>query len=594
MKYSALEIIEHRKKLWQEQHNIIKDRSYVLAVAKHILENPDLLAEIQDHPEYLIEMVFVIVDKNKQTVPFFLNEVQKDLANRIKRAKDDFDQGKRLQIYLLILKSRQQGFTAFITAYQTACTIINRNFEGFTAADEDGNTQAIFQNKAKFFYDRLPDILKPSEKFNNRKQLLFDKLNSSWEIKTASKNMGRSRTINFFHGSECAFWKDGISGVQAGLGEALTKSAIVIFESTANGFNEYKNLWDSGNYENCFYHWWESGEYSQPFEDGNRESNFKIEINQKNDWIHQRCRWLLNDKGLSWQQVYWYYNKWKNYLNKDLIKQEYPCSPDEAFLSSGACIFNQEKIIQRKSTLEELYKVKPYSQGEFIITWNNPDVMDYPVAYHWSNNLNGCIKIYEEPKLGFPYVIGGDTKGEGSDKFAGTVINNNTGNRCATLHGEMQSKYYTAQMWALGMYYNTALVGIEVNFNTYPIELLTDWHYPRQYQREKTDTFTGEVKKTYGWKTDGNTRPLIIEREITVVEENIDSFNDIETLNEMLTFVKDENGRPDAQSGKHDDLLFSDMIGEAIRGQQGRIVEVQPQVDEDDEDDKRELDNWFS
>jgi hypothetical protein len=600
--YTAQQIINARRRRWDG--DIAKDKTYTQSVADYIIRNPTLLPELQERPELLIEMCFVIVDKDKKTVPFFLNAVQQDLAGRIREAKEDYVAGKRLEMCFMVLKGRQQGCTAFITAYQLACTIINRNFEGFTAADEDGNTQAIFQNKAKFFYDRLPDALKPSEKFNNRKQLLFDKLNSSWEVKTASKNIGRSRTINFFHGSECAFWRDGIAGVQAGLGEALTKSAISVYESTANGYNEYYDLWNSGIYTNLFYGWWLTDEYEQMFETQEKEKQFKAdvtgagdakyEINQK-QWIYQRCKWLIDAKGLSWGQAYWYYNKWRGKLDKNMLLQEYPCSPDEAFLSSGACIFNKEKVMQRRDYLTKLYQDKPPIRGEFVITWNDPEMMDYPVAYRWVDSPTGCIRIYEQPKPTYPYVVGGDTKGEGSDKFASTVINNNTGNRCATLHGEMSSKAYAAQTWALGMYYNTALIGIEANFNTYPIELLTDWHYPRQYVRERTDTFTKEVKKAYGWRTDGNTRPLIIEMEITEVDEHIDCFHDLETLGEMLTFVKDEKGRPDAEAGKHDDALLSDMIASGIRGQQTHVVTQEAvDADEDDEEETRGADNWFN
>jgi hypothetical protein len=195
----------------------------------------------------------------------------------------------------------------------------------------------------------------------------------------------------------------------------------------------------------------------------------------------------------------------------------------------------------------------------------------------WVNDKTGFIKIYEDPEKGVPYAIGGDTKGEGSDLYAGTVKNNNTGQRVATLHGAMESKPYTAQMLCLGYYYNTALIGIEMNFNTYPIELLTDWAYPRQYLRETVDTITKEIQKKFDWKTDGNTRPLIIERQITLINENIENFMDIDTLQEHITFVKDKNGRPDAMSGKHDDLLLSDMICEAVSDQQSHLVKEQEQ-----------------
>lgn len=151
-------------------------------------------------------------------------------------------------------------------------------------------------------------------------------------------------------------------------------------------------------------------------------------------------------------------------------------------------------------------------------------------------------------------------------------------------------------MWALGMYYNTALIGIEANFNTYPIELLSDWKYPKQYMREKVDTITKEIKKQFGWRTDGNTRPLIIETEITTVDENIEHFFDIETLNEMLTFIKDKNGRYDAETGKHDDLLFSDMIADAISSQQTRVIEKETKVDDfylDKDIPVNSLGGWF-
>lgn len=585
--FTAIQIIEKRRKLWNDNPDIAIDKKYVSAVVDHLLDNPNLQKEIYDNPEYLVEMCFHIVDKDKQTVPFFFNTVQKDFINRLNIAKKEYLERKRLQLKFLVLKGRQAGFTTCITAYQLACTITHNNFEGFTAADEDANTTAIFENKGKHVYSLLPDKIKPTEKYNNRRQLLFDTLNSSWEVKTASKNMGRSRTINFMHGSEAAFWKDGISGVQAGLGEALTKDAIQILESTANGYNEYKDLWDSGTWENCFYEWWRTPEYRFDFENESKKNEFKQIINKGKDWIHERCRWLVNDKKLAWEQIYWYHNKFMGYIVKDLIQQEYPCSPDEAFLASGSCIFNKEKIIQRKDFLKKYFIENPPRIGEFIIKWNNPDIMDYPLTYIWSDNPKGCIKIYKDVEVGNPYTIGGDTKGEGSDWFAATVRNNSNGVRCASLHMQgLKSKPYAAQVWALGMYFNEALIGIEVNFNTYPIELLSDWTYPRQYMREKTDTFTKEVKKQFGWKTDGNTRPLIIEREITTVEESIDCFYDIETLNEMLTFVKDKEGRYDAETGKHDDLLLSDMIADAIGSQQSHLIEKAREVDEEDEDDR--------
>ena len=43
---------------------------------------------------------------------------------------------------------------------------------------------------------------------------------------------------------------------------------------------------------------------------------------------------------------------------------------------------------------------------------------------------------------------------------------------------------------------------------------------------------------------------------------------DVPTLQQMLTFVYDKNGRPDAMSGKHDDLVIADCILNEISMQQ--------------------------
>jgi hypothetical protein len=338
MGYTPDYLISRRKQKWDKFKSINKDREFIEACARYIIEDKEgkvLLNEFVKAPEKFIEVFFYIVDKKKKLTPFFLNEVQIDFVNRLNQSKKDFLDKKIHFIKALVLKGRQQGFTSFITAYQLACTLINKNFEGFTCADEDGNTRAIFENKAKYPYSLLPEPLKPSEKYNNAKQLLFDKLHSSWEVKTASKNMGRSRTVNFWHGSEAAFWRDGISNIQAAIGEALTKDAVVILESTANGYNEFKELWDTETCINCFYEWWRTAEYNFEFENEAKKQEFNGKISNNKKWIWERCRWLRDDIGLKLEQIFWYYNKYLNYIDKNMIKQEYPCTPEEAFSGTG-------------------------------------------------------------------------------------------------------------------------------------------------------------------------------------------------------------------------------------------------------------------
>ena len=296
-------LIEKRREKWEEKHCIDFDRKLRAAIGNELMKSKGLLDEVRANPEKLIELVFVVVDKNQRTMPFFFNEVQRDFLNTLNKAKKDFEEGRITDISLLVLKGRQQGFTTLVTAYQLSCSILNRNFQGYTLADKSDNAEAIFQNKAKFPYGQLPEVLRPTEKFNTRKQLLFERINSSWAVDTATKDVGRSRTVNFFHGSECAFWKDGISSIQAALGEAFTRNCIKIYESTANGYNDYQKMWDSGVHINCFYEWWRTKEYRIEFYSEEEKADFLAFITSKDSWITRRLKWLADEKKLEPEQL---------------------------------------------------------------------------------------------------------------------------------------------------------------------------------------------------------------------------------------------------------------------------------------------------
>lgn len=595
--YTADYLIERRKEKWKQDHNLERDRIFREAIVDELCINDKLRKEIKDNPEKLIELVFVTVNKDKQTVPFFLNEVQIDFKNTLNNALKDFKDGKLLDLSFLILKGRQQGFTTFITAYQLVCTIINRNFEGYTIADNTENVESIFTNKAKYMYNNLPQKLKPTEKYNTKKQLIFEKINSSWGIDSATKNMGRSRTINFLHASECAFWQYGIAITQAGLGEALTKDSIKIYESTANGYNDFQTMWASNTYINCFYEWWKTKEYTLEFENEKLKEEFIHKINTKNDWIYVRLKWLKEIKKLNLNQLYWYYKKYEKYIDKDMIKQEYPCTPDDAFLSSGRCVFDAEQVMARK---EELKNKTPIKIGYFSYNYDDTKISEEKISdIEWIDDPNGYIKIYEEVEKGYPYVIGGDTAGDGSDNFTGQAINNITGNQVATLKHQFDEDIYTRQMYCLGKYFNNALLSIEVNYSTFPVKELTRLGYTNQFIREAEDTYSKKQFNKYGFKTTSQTRPLIISLLIQWFKENMNKINDIDTLEEALKFIRNENGRAEAEVGYHDDLIIGYAICIYSREQGSFDIEIEeeektvlPFALQDEEDESDEYIRW--
>lgn len=588
MRYTADYLIQKRREKWEELHSIEYDKDLRKAIAREIIENSDLLEELKRYPEKLIELVFVVVDKNQQTMPFFLNDVQKKFINTLNQAIDDFDKGLITDISILILKGRQQGFTTVVTAYQLSRCILNRNFQGYTLADKSDNSEAIFQNKAKYAYSQLPETLKPTEKFNNRKQFLFENINSSWSVDTATKDVGRSRTVNFFHGSECAFWKDGIASIQAALGEAFTKNCIKIYESTANGYNDYQKMWDSGVHINCFYQWWETPEYRLKFPSEEIKKEFIENIDKKKEWIWERLKWLKEDIKLTLEQLYWYYKKYEGYIDKKLIKQEYPCSPQEAFLLSGDNVFDTEAILNRLTKIP-----KPIKTGYFTYDYDDTKPSGYKISnIKFVTDKNGYINIYQLPNSPSitRYCIGGDTAGGNAngDFNIGQVLDAKTGKQVAVMKNRIDPDLYTKQMYCLGKYYSykgrermeDALIGIEANFDSYPIRELQRLGYTNQYVREKIDEYTNKTEKRFGFKTTSVTRPTIISNLIRIIRESTDLINDKDTLEELLTIIRNEKGRIEAPEGGHDDQMMGLAIAYEIRSQVSfvnDVIEVSPQ-----------------
>jgi hypothetical protein len=557
--YTADQLIAKRKEKWQALGDIEADKRLRNAIALELGRDRALLEEVQKNPEKLVQLLFVVVDKNQKTMPFFLNDVQHDFMDTLNKARRDFEAGEITDISLLVLKGRQQGFTTLVTAYQLACSILNRNFQGYTLADKSDNSEAIFQNKAKFPYSQLPEALKPTEKYNNRKQLLFEKINSSWAVDTATKDVGRSRTVNFFHGSECAFWKDGIAPIQGALGEAFTRNCIKIYESTANGYNDYQMMWNSGVHINCFYEWWRTKEYRISLKNEAFKAEFLHSIDSKKGWIYDRLRWLRDEKNLEPEQLFWYWNKYDKYLDKDLIKQEYPCTPQEAFLLSGKNVFDTAVILERLERLS-----KPLKTGYFEYDYDGLKITNI----RWVSDKSGYINLYDVPRL-TEYCIGGDTAGSdsGEDFFTGHVLDAKTGVQVAVLKHRFDSDQYAKQMYCLGRYYKDALIGIEANFDSFPIMELQRLGYPKQYTREAQDTYTGKTEKRFGFKTTSLTRPTIISKLIEIVREHCDTINDKNTLEELLTIVRNERGRIEAPQGGHDDQMMGLAIAHHIRDQ---------------------------
>jgi phage terminase large subunit len=228
----------------------------------------------------------------------------------------------------------------------------------------------------------------------------------------------------------------------------------------------------------------------------------------------------------------------------------------------GKTVFDARATQARLDTIPRAIKT-----GYFIYDYDGLKISNIK----WVNDKNGYIKIYRLPNTPefTEYCIGGDTAGSdsGEDFFVGMVLDAKTGNQVAVLKHQFDSDQYAKQMFCLGKYYCDALIGIEANFDSFPIMELQRLGYPKQYTREAVDTYTGKTEKRFGFKTTSLTRPTIISRLIEVVREHCDTIADKDTLEELLTIIRNERGRIEAPEGGHDDMMMGLAIAHHIRDQ---------------------------
>ena len=226
----------------------------------------------------------------------------------------------------------------------------------------------------------------------------------------------------------------------------------------------------------------------------------------------------------------------------------------------GKTVFDARAIQKRLEVIP-----KPLKVGYFIYDYDGLKITNI----QWVNDKDGYIKLYQVPDVPqwTQYCISGDTAGDGSDFFSADVLDAKTGKQVATLYHQFNADQFAKQMYCLGKYYKDALIGIEANFDSFPIMELQRLGYQNQYVREAQDTYTGKTEKRFGFKTTRLNRETITSRLIGIVREHCNTINDKGTLEELLTIVRNEKGRIEAPQGGHDDRMMSLAIAHQIREQ---------------------------
>ena len=532
-----------------------------------------------------------IINKEKKDQVLIFNSAQEELYEEIRRCKKDKEPA-----YFLILKARQLGMSTFTENFGMTLNVMYPNQSMFIMTQEQDASDQLY-SMSHYTYENFPSWLKSNAAIvkDNQSMMLLTN-GSKLQVMVASANAkgtGRGQTFTYAHLSEFDWWGGNVMQTLNGVLSACTEDAIVIIETTANGCGNFKKLWDraverknNGQetlWNPLFFAWFQDSKYESDYYEEitlDKEEKQLIEIFKKDKHTKDMPyeQWI--------RKLIWRRRKIELACNGDinLFHQEFPSTPEEAFISSGQCIFDLNSINKRKADLNEanLANLGRFDKGYFLykIKYDEYSHQRKPFDIKWkSDNINGYITLFKAVEHRHPYVLAIDPAGDGSDYTAINVLDNRSCEQVCTLHMQNMSTLEIAcQAYAIGQYYNNALIASETNFAPEVMSTLLELGYDNLYvmQADGNDMNQGN-KKRYGFKTTQITRPYVISFLIEYVNKSSQLINSYATLIEAENFVrvvKTIDGRTkdkaQANAGQHDDLLMSLGIALYIRdsGQQ--------------------------
>lgn len=336
------------------------------------LEQIEILRRLKDDFPHYAKTCLKIKTKTGAIVPLQLNKAQLYAHERMEQQKRET--GK---VRALILKARQQGFSTYVGARFYHSSSLAHGVSVFILTHEQAATDNLFGMVVRY-HEHSP--LKPHTGAANAKELLFDRLDSGYSVATAGqKAVGRSKTVQRFHGSEVAFWPNA-SEHFAGVMQAIPDlpGTEVVLESTANGVTgEFYERWQQaeagvGDYIAIFSPWfWEVG-YTRTPPEGFSLRHEKMEGEDISEAEYAELH------GLSMAQMCWRRAKIAELKDPMLFMQEYPATAEEAFQATGHDSFIKSGLVlkARKNSIEDpmgplIVGVDPARFGDdlFAIVW---------------------------------------------------------------------------------------------------------------------------------------------------------------------------------------------------------------------------------
>jgi hypothetical protein len=427
----------------------------------------------------------------------------------------------------IVLKARQMGITTWVAARFFLRTITRPGTMTLQVAHTQAAAESIFRVVQRM-WEELPEELREGPLVRSRAnvgQMVFPELDSEFRVGSASdESVGRGLSLQNLHCSEVSRWPGDAAETLAGLRAALAPDGELVLESTPNGaYGAFYDEWRAGTdvagsqdeLVRHFLPWW-----MEPAYVGNAVEAIAM--------TEEECALVVRHK-LTAEQIGFRRGLERGY--GVLRSQEFVEDAETCFRATGQCCFDVETV-------------------ERGLTEARPPL---------ESRLGGALLVWLTPLKGREYLVAVDTAGGGAegDFAAVQVIEVLTGLQCAELQQRLRPSELAKAAVALAKEYGEATVAVERN--NHGAAVLAYLETNEKYRRVWRDG------RDAGWLTTAASKPEMIARLGSLLEQTPQRFHSRRLLGECRTFVSGERGRTGAAKGAHDDLVMAMAVGQSVR-----------------------------
>jgi len=455
-------------------------------------------------------------DRNGRIKPLVANPAQRRFEERRGRQN-------------IVLKARQMGITTWVAGRLFLRTICRPGTLTLQVAHTREAAEAMFSIVQRMWAE-LPEDFQKGPLIRSRAnvgQMVFPELDSEYRVASACDlGAGRGLSVQNLHCSEVSLWPGDAAMTLAGLRAALAPDGELVLESTPSGaYGAFYEEWcrgvdtceDEGLLVRHFLPWWLEPSY--------------VRAPVAREAMNAEETMLVERYGLSEEQIGFRRELERSYGG--LRSQEFAEDAETCFRATGLCFFDIAAIERR---IQELEPAEIQRRGNALMVWF-------------------------APVSGRRYIVAADSAGggENGDFAAVQVIDRDTGLQCAELQERLRPSELAKVAVELAKEYHGALIAVERNNHGAAVlaYIESSEGYANVYRQES------EV----GWLTTAASKPEMVARLGSLLEQRPEMFLSRRFLSECRTFVGGERGKTGAANGAHDDLVMAMGVAQAVRAE---------------------------